>query len=100
MGAIALLMFVSGHDALTMAVLLVFAGGLTAYAASVLATVVMRDIDAVGDGVTAVGEGERDIRIATGGDDELAAPGGRGRGHGRPAGGDRARARGRRRGAA
>ncbi len=71
-GAIALLMFVSPHDALTMAVLLVFAGGLTAYAASVLATVVMRDIDAVGAGVTAVGRGERDIQIATGGDDELA----------------------------
>ncbi len=71
-GAIALLMFVSPHDALTMIVLLVFAGGLTAYAASVLAAAVMRDIDAVGAGVTAVGEGRRELKIVTAADDELA----------------------------
>jgi len=70
--AIALLMFVSAHDAFTMAVLLVFAGGLTAYSASVLAAGVMRDVDALSAAVTAVGEGQRDVEIQTGADDELA----------------------------
>ncbi len=71
-GAIALLMFVSPHDALTMAVLLVFAGGLTAYSASVLARGVMRDIEAVAGGVTSVGEGRRELDIHAEAEDELA----------------------------
>lgn len=71
-GAVAGLMFVSAHDALIMALLLVFAGGLIAYAASVLAGGVMSDIQAVRDGVRAVGEGRRDIEIHTHGRDELA----------------------------
>ena len=70
--AIALLMFVSAHDAFTMAVLLVFAGGLTGYAVSVLARSVMHDIEAVGEGVRAVGEGRRDLSIQTAADDEIA----------------------------
>ena len=71
-GVIALLMFVSSHDALTMAVLLVFAGGLTAYSASVLAAGVMRDIDSVGRGVGRIGAGERSVEIPTEADDEIA----------------------------
>jgi len=71
-GAIALLMFLSAHDAFVMGLLLVFAGGLTAYSASVLAAGVMQDIEAVGHGVRAVGEGRRDVEIRTGGRDELA----------------------------
>jgi signal transduction histidine kinase len=71
-GAVALLMFLSPHDALTMGVLLVFAGGLAAYAVRVLSRDVMDDIHAVRDGLRAVGDGRRDVTISTGGRDELA----------------------------
>ena len=70
--AVALLMFLSAHDAFLMVLLLVFAGGLIAYAASVLASGLMRDIESVRDGVRAVGEGSRDIEIATEGNDEMS----------------------------
>ncbi len=70
--AIGMLMFVSAHDAFTMAVLLVFAGGLTGYSVSVLARSVMHDIEAVGQGVRAVGEGRRELVIETAARDELA----------------------------
>jgi len=65
-------MFLSAHDAFLMVLLLVFAGGLIAYAASVLASGLMRDIESVRDGVRAVGEGSRDIEIATEGNDEMS----------------------------
>ncbi len=71
-GVIALLMFVSAHDAFTMVVLLVFAGILTAHSASVLAAGIKRDIDSVGRGVGAIGAGERSVEIATEADDEIA----------------------------
>ena len=54
-GAVALLMFLSPHDALTMGVLLVFAGGLAAYAVGVLSGGVLADIHAIRDGLRAVG---------------------------------------------
>ena len=71
-GAVALLMFLSPHDALTMGVLLGFAGGLAAYAVSVLSRGVMADIHSIRDGLRAVGDGRRDVTIRTGGRDELA----------------------------
>ena len=71
-GAVAVLMFVSPHDALAMAVLLVFAGGLSAYSVWVLSRGVMDDIHAVRDGLRAVGAGQRDAHIRTGSRDELA----------------------------
>jgi signal transduction histidine kinase len=71
-GAVALLMFISGHDAFTMAVLLVFAGGLTTYSIWTLSRGVMDDIESVRDGLRAVGDGRRDMRIQTGGGDEIA----------------------------
>ncbi|HEY6779201.1 MAG TPA: HAMP domain-containing sensor histidine kinase [Thermoleophilaceae bacterium] len=71
-GAVALLMFISGHDAFTMAVLLVFAGGLTTYSIWALSHGVMDDIESVRDGLRAVGDGRRDVRIRTGGADEIA----------------------------
>jgi len=71
-GAIALLMFLSAHDAVVMSLLLVYAGGLIGYSASVLAGGVMADIRTLRDGVTAVGEGRRDVEIRTRGRDELA----------------------------
>ncbi len=71
-GTVALLMFISAHDAFAMAVLLMFAGALTAYAVWGLARGAMADIHTVRDGLRAVGEGRRDVRIATGARDELA----------------------------
>ena len=71
-GAIALLMFVSAHDATILGLLLTFAGALTIYSATVLAGGVMRDIEAVRDGIRSVGAGRRDVKIHTGGRDELA----------------------------
>jgi signal transduction histidine kinase len=71
-GAVALLMFISGHDAFTMAVLLIFAGGLTTYSIWALSRGVMDDIESVRDGLRAVGDDRRDVRIRTGGGDEIA----------------------------
>ena len=45
-GVVALLMFISGHDALVMAVLLVLAGGLTAYSSWLLSRDVIAERDA------------------------------------------------------
>jgi signal transduction histidine kinase len=69
---VALLMFVSPHDALTMVELLLFAGGLTAYCTWVLARGAISDAEAVRDGLRAVGEGERDLCLEAEGRDELA----------------------------
>ncbi|MBA2439238.1 MAG: HAMP domain-containing protein, partial [Thermoleophilaceae bacterium] len=71
-GAVALLMFLSPHDAFIMALLLVFAGTLTAYSLSVLSRGVLADIGAVRDTVRAVGEGRRDVEISTNARDEIA----------------------------
>jgi signal transduction histidine kinase len=71
-GAVGLLMFVSPHDALLMALLLVFAGGLTAYAVLSLSRGALTDVHTVRDGLRAVGDGRRDARIETGARDELA----------------------------
>ena len=92
-GAVALLMFLSPHDALIMALLLAFAGGLTAYSAQVLAAGVLDDIESVRDGVRAVGDGRRDVEIHTDADDEIARAGGGRQPDGRPAGGARGRTR-------
>jgi signal transduction histidine kinase len=70
--AVALLMFVEPHDAFLMVLLLVFAGLLAGYAIRVLAGGVIRDVEAVRDGLRSVGEGRRDVRIATGARDEVA----------------------------
>jgi signal transduction histidine kinase len=71
-GAVALLMFISAHDFAVMAVLLVFAGILTAYSTTVLASGALGDIEAIRAGLRAVGDGRRDVRIRVGGSDELA----------------------------
>jgi signal transduction histidine kinase len=72
MVAVALLMFISGHDALLMALLLVYAGLLISYSTWVLARGAMHDVESIRDGLRSVGEGRRDVRIRTGGRDELA----------------------------
>lgn len=69
---VALLMFVSPHDAFFMVILLVFAGGLAAYSSTLMAQGLIGDIRGVRDGLKEVGEGRRDVEIATGASDELA----------------------------
>jgi signal transduction histidine kinase len=70
--AVGLLMFVSPHDALLMALLLLFAGGLTAYAVLSLSRGALEDVHLMRDGLRAVGDGRRDASIQTGARDELA----------------------------
>lgn len=66
------LMFVSTHDAVILMLLLVSAGVLAVYSASILAREVMWDIGVVAQGVTAVGHGARDVRLETRAADEVA----------------------------
>ena len=70
--AISLLMFISPHDGLVMAVLLLFAGSLGAYSVWALAGGTLADVRAVRDGLREVGRGSRDVEIRTGARDELA----------------------------
>ena len=72
LGVVALLMLLSNHDLLITTLLLAFAGALTWYATAVLSRGVLDDIESLRDGLQAVGEGDRDVRIATRGRDELA----------------------------
>jgi signal transduction histidine kinase len=70
--AVDLLMFISAHDAFLMILLLVYAGLLVSYSTWVLARGAKEDVDTIREGLRAVGEGRRDLRIATGAHDELA----------------------------
>ncbi len=70
--AFAVLMFVSAHDALMVAVLSCFAGLVAVRAAQLLAAGLLRDVEAVRDGLRAVGEGDRTTRVHTAASDELA----------------------------
>jgi signal transduction histidine kinase len=65
------LMFVSGHDAVVVAVIVAFTGVVGVVAANRLASAIIGDARAVRDGLVAVGEGERSLRITTGSQDEL-----------------------------
>ena len=71
-GTVALLMFLSPHDAFLMVVLLVFAGTMTAYSLSVLSHGVLADIANVRDAIRGVGHGARDVHIHTRARDEIA----------------------------
>jgi signal transduction histidine kinase len=71
-GVIAWLMFISPHDGLTVAVLLLFAGALGAYSVWALSEGPLHDLIAVRDGLRAVGDGRRGVQIRTGARDELA----------------------------
>ncbi|HEY2160508.1 MAG TPA: HAMP domain-containing sensor histidine kinase [Solirubrobacteraceae bacterium] len=69
---IGLLMFVSGHDAALVAVIVAFVGAIAIAAGQRLAAPIMRDVEAIRDGLAAVGRGERELRITTTGRDELS----------------------------
>lgn len=68
---VGLLMVVSGHAALLVAAIVVAAGAFAVAAAKLLASSIQRDVEAIRDGLTAVGRGEREITIQTGARDEL-----------------------------
>jgi signal transduction histidine kinase len=70
--AIAALMFVSDENAVMIAVLVAFSGMIAVRAAQLVSAGVLRDVEAVRDGLIAVGEGERSMRIETSSRDELA----------------------------
>ncbi len=68
---LSLLMFVSGHDAAIVAVIVAFAGVVGVVAANQLAAAIIDDVQAIRDGLIAVGDGARELTIATRGRDEL-----------------------------
>jgi signal transduction histidine kinase len=69
---VVLLMVVSGHDATLVAAIVVGAGAIAVVAAKLLADGILRDVEAIRDGLTAVGSGERDVQIETIARDELS----------------------------
>jgi signal transduction histidine kinase len=72
-GAVELLMLISSRDALVLATLLAFAGGLAIYSSSLLTRGIRDDIETVRDALQAVGDGESvPLSIETGGRDEIA----------------------------
>lgn len=69
---IGLLMFVSGHDVALVGLIVVFVGVIAVLAGQRLAASIMHDVEAVRDGLVAVGRGERELTITTSGRDELS----------------------------
>jgi signal transduction histidine kinase len=65
-------MFVSNHDALVVSVMTAVGGVVAVRAGQLLTGGMLRDVEALRDGLQAVGKGERDVRIDAGGRDELA----------------------------
>jgi signal transduction histidine kinase len=69
---IAVLMVVSNHAAVLVAVIVVVAGAVAVLAAKLLADGILRDVNAIRDGLGAVRRGERDVTIETSARDELS----------------------------
>jgi signal transduction histidine kinase len=69
---VVLLMAVSGHDATLVGLIVLGAGMLAGAAARLVAGSILRDVESIRDGLTAVGGGERDVEIETAARDELA----------------------------
>jgi signal transduction histidine kinase len=70
--AAAILMFVSDQDAVMICVITVFAGVVAVRSAQLLGSGVLADVDRLRSGLDAVAEGRRDVRVHSGGTDELA----------------------------
>ena len=68
---VGLLMVISDHAAVLVAAIVVAAGGLAVLAAKLVADSILQDVGAISRGLTAVGRGERDVRIQTAVGDEL-----------------------------
>ncbi len=69
---IGLLMVLSGHDVALVAAIVLAAGALGVAVSKLLASGILADVETIRDGLGAVGEGGRDVRIATAGSDELS----------------------------
>jgi signal transduction histidine kinase len=69
---VGLLMFISGHDAALVAVIVLVAGAVAVVVAKLVADGIQRDVDSIRDGLAAVRGGERDVTIETMARDELA----------------------------
>jgi signal transduction histidine kinase len=69
---VGLLMVVSGHDAALVALIVVGAGVVAVVASKLVADGILHDVEAIRDGLTAVGRGERTVTIETGAKDELS----------------------------
>jgi signal transduction histidine kinase len=69
---VSLLMVVSGHAAVLVAVIVAAAGVLAVLGSRVIAGGILRDVQAIRDGLMSVGRGDRDVRITTDARDELA----------------------------
>ncbi len=65
-------MFLSNHDALVIALVTAFSGVIGVLAGRRVLAGALDDVDALRDGLVAVGEGRRDVSIETTGRDELA----------------------------
>lgn len=68
---VALLMVISGHDAALLAAIVAAAGAVAVVAAKLVADGILGDVEAIRDGLTAVGRGQRDVKIETAAGDEL-----------------------------
>jgi len=66
------LMVVSGHAAVLVAAIVIGAGVIAVLAAKLVADGILRDVHSIKDGLTAVGRGEREVRIETAAHDELS----------------------------
>jgi signal transduction histidine kinase len=66
-----MLMVVSGHAALLVALIVLAAGALAVIVAWLVADSILGDVASISAGLMAVGRGERDVSIATAVDDEL-----------------------------
>jgi signal transduction histidine kinase len=66
------LMVVSDHDAVLLGVIVLAAGAVAVLGARLIAWGMLRDVEAIRAGLSAVGLGEREVRIETAVDDELA----------------------------
>jgi signal transduction histidine kinase len=69
---VGLLMVISDHDAALVAAIVLGAGAIAVVAAKLVAGGILRDVEAIRDGLTAVGRGEREVQIETSARDELA----------------------------
>ena len=67
------LMVISGHAAFLVGLIVLGAGVLAVVAAKLIAGSILRDVESISDGLTAVGNGERDVHIETAAGDELGA---------------------------
>ena len=72
MVVIGLLMIVSGADAALETAIVLTAGAGAIVAARLVASGILRDVQAIREGLTAVSDGERDVKITTAARDELA----------------------------